>query len=153
MNVLPEGATKYDPKKQIEMAEEKPIVNITIHGGNNQILPVAQHAEQHFHYHSTEKQEESARTCIYTNVYVDAAYIDKLRACCTASDLAQAVVEMVHDKSIPYLDKYLAVKAAFFTKLLPFCPNVRSGITESNLREQINKALRTKSSKPYGQQD
>ena len=31
------------------MTEEKSTVNINIHGGNNQILPNATHAEQHFH--------------------------------------------------------------------------------------------------------
>ena len=31
------------------MTEEKATVNITINGGNNQILPNATHAEQHFH--------------------------------------------------------------------------------------------------------
>ena len=31
------------------MTEEKATVNINIHGGNNQILPNATHAEQHFH--------------------------------------------------------------------------------------------------------
>lgn len=135
------------------MAEEKSNVTINIHGGNNQILPNAVHAEQHFHYHDAEKQEEPTRTRIYDNVEVGAEYITKLRRCCTASDIAGVVAEMVRDESIPYLDKALAVKAAFFTNLLPFCRNVRSGITESNLRARINAALATKPTRPYGQQD
>lgn len=135
------------------MEESKSNVTINIHGGNNQILPNATHAEQHFHYHSTEQPEESTRTRIYNNVEVDAGYIAKLRQCCTASDLAKVVAEMVHDPSIPYLDGVLAVKASFFTRLLPFCPNVTKGITESNLRSQINKELATKPSRPYGKQD
>lgn len=49
------------------MAEEKATVNINIHGGNNQILPNATHAEQHFHYHTTEAAEPPSRTCIYNN--------------------------------------------------------------------------------------
>ena len=59
---------------------------------------------------------------------------------------------MVHDDSIPYLDRILAVKAEFFTRLLPFCPNLKKGNTESNIRAQINKELSTKPSRPYGQQ-
>ena len=134
------------------MAEEKATVNINIHGGNNQILPNATHAEQHFHYHTTAAAEPPSRTRIYNNVEVDADYIDKFRKCCTASDLAKVVVEMVHDDSIPYLDRILAVKAEFFTRLLPFCPNLKKGNTESNIRAQINKELSTKPSRPYGQQ-
>ncbi|MGM9711157.1 MAG: hypothetical protein ACI3YO_04005, partial [Prevotella sp.] len=117
-----------------------------------QILPNATHAEQHFHYHTTAAAEPPSRTRIYNNVEVDADYIDKFRKCCTASDLAKVVVEMVHDDSIPYLDRILAVKAEFFTRLLPFCPNLKKGNTESNIRAQINKELSTKPSRPYGQQ-
>ncbi|MGN0282190.1 MAG: hypothetical protein ACI4B3_07820 [Prevotella sp.] len=134
------------------MTEEKATVNINIHGGNNQILPNATHAEQHFHYQTTEVAEPPSRTCIYNNVYIDTTYITKLNKCYTAADLAKIVVAMVRDDSIPYLDSVLAVKASFFKNLLPFCPNLRSGITDSNLRAQINKELATKPSRPYGQQ-
>ena len=65
--------------------------------------------------------------------------------------VAKVVKEMVEDDDIPYLDKDLAVKAAFFTNLLPFCPNFKSGTTESNIRAQINKELANKPSRPYGQ--
>ena len=85
-------------------------------------------------------------------MYIDAQYITKLRECYTATDLAKVVKEMVQDEEIPYLDDVLAVKAAFFTNLLPFCPNFKSGKTESNIRAQINKELAIKPSRPYGQQ-
>ena len=134
------------------MTEEKASVTINIHGGNNQILPNATHAEQHFHYHTTEAAEPPSRTRIYNNVEIDAEYIDKFSRCFTASDLAKVVVEMVRDDSIPYLDSVLAVKAEFFTRLLPFCPNLKKGISESNLRAQINNELSVKPSRPYGQQ-
>ena len=134
------------------MTDEKATININIHGGNNQILPNATHAEQHFHYHTTAVAEPPSRTRIYNNVEIDSDYIDKLRRCCTASDLAKVVVEMVRDESIPYLDSVLAVKAEFFTRLLPFCPNLKKGISESNLRAQINNELATKPKIPYGQQ-
>ena len=142
----------YDHENPMKMTEEKSTVNINIHGGNNQILPNATHAEQHFHYHTTAVAELPSSTHIYNNVEIDSDYIDKLRRCCTASDLAKVVVEMVHDESIPYLDSVLAVKAEFFTRLLPFCPNLKKGISESNLRAQINNELATKPKIPYGQQ-
>ena len=134
------------------MTDEKATININIHGGNNQILPNATHAEQHFHYHTTAVAELTSRTRIYNNVEIDSDYIDKLRRCCTAADLAKVVGEMVRDESIPYLDSVLAVKAEFFTRLLPFCPNLKKGISDSNLRAQINNELATKPKIPYGQQ-
>lgn len=134
------------------MTEEKPTISINIHGGNNQILPNASHAEQHFHYHATDAAESLSRTRLYNNVEIDAEYIGKLHKCYTASDLAKVVVEMVHDEDIPYLDDVLAVKASFFRNLLPFCPNLRSGITDSNIRARINDELAIKPSRPYGQQ-
>lgn len=135
------------------MADNKTEITINIHGGNNQILPNATHAEQHFHYHGSGQQELPSRACIYNNVEVDAGYLTKLHQCYTASDLARVIVEMVRDTSIPYLDKTLAVKAAFFTSLRPFCPNLTNGVTESNIRAQINKELAIKPTKPYGKQD
>ena len=59
------------------MAEEKATVNINIHGGNNQILPNATHAEQHFHYHTTAAAEPPSRTRIYNNVEIDSDYQDR----------------------------------------------------------------------------
>ena len=66
------------------MTEEKATVNINIHGGNNQILPNATHAEQHFHYHATAAAEPPLRTRIYNNVEIDSDSIDEDRQCCTA---------------------------------------------------------------------
>ena len=57
------------------MTEEKATIHIYIHGGNNQILPNATHAEQHFHYHSTEAAERPSRASIYNNVEIYAEYI------------------------------------------------------------------------------
>ena len=51
---------------------------------------------------------------------------------------------MVNDESIPYLDKVQAIKASFFKSLLHLCPNLKSGVTDSNLRAHINKELAIK---------
>ena len=59
---------------------------------------------------------------------------------------------MVQDEEIPYLDAVLAVKAEFFTNLIPFCPNLKKGKTESNIRAHINNELASKPTKPYGPQ-
>ena len=49
LNVRPYHPMSYDHENTMKMTEEKATVNINIHGGNNQILPNATHAEQHFH--------------------------------------------------------------------------------------------------------
>ena len=67
-----------------ESQQRSTTVNINIHGGNNQILPNATHAEQHFHYHSTALAEPPSRTRIYNNVEIDSDYIDKLCQCSLA---------------------------------------------------------------------
>ena len=74
----------YDHKHPIKITDEKATVNINIYGGNNQILPNATHAEQHFHYHSTALAEPPSRTRIYNNVEIDSDYIDKLCQCSLA---------------------------------------------------------------------
>ena len=133
--------------------EEKNVVNIHINGGNNQILPTATHAEQHFHYHTTETMaDEPACVRIYDNVYVEKPYILRLRQCITARDLAEVVADMVRDPGIAYLDDVLAVKAEFILSVMTFCMNLRRGTSISNLRTYINKALATKPNKPYGMQ-
>lgn len=135
------------------MEDPKSNVTININGGNNQILPNATHAEQHFHYHTHKSEDDPSRVCIYNNVYLDESYMTKLRDCHSASDFGKVVVEMVNDPTIPYLDSVLAVKADFFTRLLPFCPHLKKGATESNLRTYINKELSIRPNKPYGQQN
>ena len=107
-------------------SEEKNVVNIHINGGNNQILPTATHAEQHFHYHTTETMaDEPACVRIYDNVYVEKPYIIRLRQCITARDLAEVVADMVRDPGIAYLDEVLAVKAEFILSVMTFCMNLR----------------------------
>ena len=67
-----------------ESQQRSTTVNINIHGGNNQILPCAPHAELHLHYHTTAAAEPPSRTRIYNNVEIDSDSIDKFRQCCTA---------------------------------------------------------------------
>ncbi len=102
---------------------------------------------------TTRKLQSNLRARVYIiNVEVDAGYIDLLHKCYTAADLAKVVKAMVQDEEIPYLDAVLAVKAEFFTNLIPFCPNLKKGKTESNIRAHINNELASKPTKPYGQQ-
>ena len=137
--------------------EEQPhsTVTINIHGGNNQILPNATKAEQHFHYTSG-KPEASApadSSCPWSpadedrlSFYIEKverrrAFIAMLTACQTAAEVGEAVVRMCGDE--PRLDKELIVKAKFIEILVPFLVGFKQdkGKGIDNLRVSINNAL------------
>lgn len=134
------------------MEKEQSSITINISGGNNQILPNATEAIQNFNYQTTEEDKDPTRVRLYNNVYVDSNYIIKLKECFSAADFASVIIEMIEDEDIPYLDTTLAVKSSFFNQLLPYCPNFRSGNSDSNIRSYINKGLATKTNRPYGSQ-
>lgn len=127
-------------------------ITITVNGGNNQIMPNATHAEQHFHYHgvggfSAVKQEEKAsvndedrqRFSLYINKVEDLnKYISLLASCKTASEVGEVVALMCENE--PNLDSTRIAKESFIRLLLPFIPNVEKGKGIDNLRIQIDKA-------------
>ena len=127
-------------------------ITITINGGNNQILPNATHAEQHFHYHEAEmppasnpEEKESAndedrrRLSLYINkVETLNQYISHLSACKTASEVGEVVATMCENEL--NVDSARIVKESFIRLLLPFIPNVEKGKGIDNLRIQIEKA-------------
>ena len=114
--------------------EEKQTVNITfnITGGNNQILPNATKAEQHFHLSGTAGQvaprperdtpwteDDIARLGLYVeNRDRLNSLVATLSACRSASEVAEAV--------------------------LPFLGKVESGKGIGNLRRCVNNALETR---------
>lgn len=127
-------------------------IHITINGGNNQIMPNATHAEQHFHYHGTEappaaKQEDKSSASdedrqhlsIYINKVEDLdKYISLLSTCKTASEVGEVVATMCENE--PNIDSDRIAKESFIRLLLPFIPNVEKGKGIDNLRIQIDKA-------------
>jgi len=123
-----------------------------ISGGNNQILPNANKAEQNFYGDkyieemmktTGEPQEpklspEATRLSLYiNNVEVLSEYVSKLSICTNAKELAQVVMDMVNDAECK-VDQYLMVKQEFIEVLQPLAPQVTSGI--SNIRKYINEA-------------
>lgn len=131
---------------------EKASIIFQISGGNNQILPNATKAEQHFYgdKYIEEKgkpQQEkweaqlspvSSRLSLYINkVEILAEYIAKLSVCAHAKDLALVVMDMVGDNDVK-LDQYGMVKQEFIQMLLPLAPQVTCGI--NNIRKYINEA-------------
>ena len=125
---------------------------ITVNGGNNQIMPNATHAEQHFHYHgvvpppaakpedkSSSNGEDRQRLSIYINKVEDLdKYISLLSTCKTASEVGEVVATMCENE--PDIDSDRIAKQSFIRLLLPFIPNVEKGKGIDNLRIQIDKA-------------
>ena len=131
-------------------------ITITVNGGNNQILPNATHAEQHFHYHgvgsspaveseeqASGNEEDRQRLSLYINKVEDLdKYISLLATCKTASEVGEVVALMCENE--PNLDSTRIAKESFIRLLLPFIPNVEKGKGIDNLRIQIDKAWKAR---------
>ncbi len=130
-----------------------PFIHINIHGGNNQILPTATKAEQHFYLGGgtavpgdlpqperkwTEGDE--ARLSFYvSNSEKLPAYIAMLSACKSAREVGKAVVQISIDE--PKITEQVMVTKNFIDVLLPFLIQVDKGNGVNNLRDKINMAL------------
>jgi len=135
------------------MAEDKSNIIFNISGGNNQILPNATKAEQHFYGDQFAKEtlrKGATEEPLFTDderrllVFIEKEeslrnYVASLAACKTAADLGRVVVNMYENE--PRLTEELIVKEEFIEKLLPFIPSVEKGRGIANLRVQINNAL------------
>ena len=138
------------------MAEDKNNIIFNISGGNNQILPNATKAEQHFYGDQFAKEalrkgalEESSLTSQERRllVYVEKEeslrnYVASLNACKTAAEVGEVVAIMCENE--PHLDEERIAKSAFIETLLPFITGVESGKGIDNLRIQIDKAWKAR---------
>lgn len=125
-------------------------VNITINGGNNQILPNATEAKQIFYGDQFAEQmlnrespkEESLpevdKLSIYINKENIPSYLAQIGECQTATELAKVVVEMAEHE--PRLTAEEIVKARFISQLLPFALKLTKGTSVDNVRARINDA-------------
>lgn len=125
-------------------------VNITINGGNNQILPNATEAKQIFYgdqfaekmLSGESPKEESLpevdKLSIYINKENIPGYLSRIGECQTATELAKVVVEMAEHE--PYLTDKEIVKARFISQLLPFAFKLSKGTSIDNVRARINDA-------------
>ena len=131
--------------------KERPVININIHGGNNQILPVATKAEQHFYFSGSVDAAgrevadgpwtvvDEARLSVYVSDRDKLrGYISVLAACTTAREVGEAVVCMCVNE--PRVTQELIVKEVFISALLPFLVKVVRGKGIDNLRHSINEA-------------
>lgn len=123
------------------MSEESAQIVFNISGGNNQVLPNATHAEQHFHYHNGEPTLSgvASRLAIYINKVEDQQrFTTLLRACNTAAEVGRVVVSIV--KEVPGLTIDTAKTETFINILLGLATGVTSGVTVPNFRKAIENA-------------
>ena len=135
------------------MEEEKSNITFNIYGGNNQILPNATKAEQHFYGDKFAKEAlrngDSAEVPLTDDerrlmMYVEKEeslrnYVASLAVCKTAADVGRVVVMMYQNE--PLLIEERIVKSEFIETLIPLIPGVEKGKGIDNLRVQINNAL------------
>lgn len=129
-----------------------PAIHINIYGGNNQILPNATKAEQHFYFTAEEVRPTDHPLQPHTwnpddekrfSLYIDnkeklSAYIATLAACKTAREVGEAVALMCADD--PKLDCRLISTEKFIRVILPFLTGVSKGKGIDNLRLNIDDA-------------
>lgn len=123
------------------MSEETPKIVFNISGGNNQVLPNATHAEQHFHYHNGEAVVTgiASRLAIYINKEEDRQrFIPLVRSCQSAAEVGRIAVSMVQE--VPGLTIDTAKTEPFITILLSLATGVTTGVTVPNFRKAIDNA-------------
>lgn len=138
------------------MCEASPKIVINITGGNNQILPNATHAEQHFYgdryvdsFQPSETEVLSSapnlisRLAIYiNNEEMCNRFTARLGVCRSAAEVGRTVVAMVQE--VPGLTIDTAKTELFITILLNLSTSVRSGISVPNFRKAITDAWLSK---------
>lgn len=135
------------------MAEEKSNIIFNISGGNNQILPNATKAEQHFYGDQFAKDalrngataeppltDDERRLAMFVEKEESVRnYVASLKACKTAAEVGKVVAVMCENE--PHLFESRVAKADFIEKLIPFLTNVEKGKGIDNLRIQIDNAI------------
>ena len=134
------------------MAEDKSSIIFNISGGNNQILPNATKAEQHFYGDQFAKEalrkgapaetplsDDERRLFMYIeNEESLRNYVASIKACKTSAEVGQVVATMCENES--RIDETRIVTKAFIETLLPFMTGVESGKGIDNIRTYINNA-------------
>ena len=132
------------------MQEDKNSIIFNISGGNNQILPNATKAEQHFYGDQFAKEAlrkgepkevpltpDERRLLVYIEKEESLRnYVASLAACKTATEVGQVVATMCENE--PRIDETRIVTKAFIETLIPFMTGVETGRGIDNLRNYIN---------------
>ena len=131
-------------------------VKISIYDSIVQVLPNATKAVQNFNGDQFAekmicKQEtaedsfsdadspEVRKLALYIGKESLPAFLDQIRDCNNATDLALVVVSMLDQET--KLTEEIVVRSSFIQLLLPFATNITSGRSVNNIRARINDAL------------
>ena len=136
-------------------------VKISIHDSIVQVLPNATKAVQNFYgdqfaeqifskrevaedsFSDAESPEvdspEARKLALYIGEESFTAFLDQIRDCNNATDLALVVVSMLDQET--KLTEEIVVRSSFIQLLLPFATNITSGRSVNNVRARINDAL------------
>ena len=136
-------------------------VKISIHDSIVQVLPNATKAVQNFYGDQFAEQifskrevaedslseadspeaasPEAKKLALYIGKESFTAFLDQIRDCNNATDLALVVVSMLDQET--KLTEEIVVRSSFFQLLLPFATNITSGRSVNNIRARINDAL------------
>lgn len=135
------------------MGEDKNNIIFNISGGNNQILPNATKAEQHFYGDQFAKEalrngapgvepltDDERRLLMYIEKEESLRnYVANLKACKTAAEVGQVVAIMCENE--PRLFEQRVAKETFIEKLIPFLTGLERGKGIDNLRLNIDSAI------------
>lgn len=135
------------------MGEDKNNIIFNISGGNNQILPNATKAEQHFYGDQFAKEalrngttgvepltDDERRLLMYIEKEESLRnYVANLKACKTAAEVGQVVAIMCENE--PHLFEQRVAKETFIEKLIPFLTGLERGKGIDNLRLNIDSAI------------
>ena len=119
-------------------------ITITIHGGNNQILPNATEAIQNFYVgeycgETSGLMPETIRFRAYINKEEDLErYLAQIVECRTVTELAQVILVM-QENELKITPEEM-VKERFIRLFLPITPRITKGKSVSNIRARINDA-------------
>lgn len=127
-------------------------ITITIHGGNNQILPNATEAVQNFYAEGLPREAslaepsdkpafapEAIRLRAYINKEDDLRrYLAQIEECRTATELAHLILTLQENE--PRITSEEMVKERFISLFLPITPKITKGKTIDNIRARINDA-------------
>ena len=126
-------------------------VQITINGGNNQILPNATEGIQNFYGDQFADKilsgklpgeaipAEAQKLLLYINKERLPHYLTLIGECQSATELGRVVVEMYSQE--PKLTKEEIVKERFINLLLPMAKKLTQGNSIDNIRARINDVL------------
>ena len=126
----------YDSIVQVLPNATKAVQNFNGDQFADKILSKKEAAEDSF---SDADSPEARKLALYIGKESLPAFLDQIRDCNNATDLALVVVSMLDQET--KLTEDVLVRSGFIQLLLPFATKITSGRSVNNIRARINDAL------------